>query len=116
MSARDQRRHGRKVADFDVVVGTRSGPRVHGDIQLDAADLSEGGAFLRSELLFEEGEALVLDIPLPSGKTIAAEGRVVRVDKSPDGNAGMGIAFTKLSDEDRRILIANLKAFLREST
>ncbi len=94
------------------MVGTPHGPRVAGDIQLDAADLSEGGAFLRSDLLFEEGETLVLDIPLPSGKNISAEGRVVRVDRTESGKAGMGIAFTRLDETDRRILSANLKMLM----
>jgi len=108
----DMRRHDRRRAGFEVMVGTPNGPRVAGDIQLDAADLSEGGAFLRSDLLFEEGETLMLDIPLPSGKNISAEGRVVRVDRTEAGKAGMGIAFTCLDETDRRILSANLKMLM----
>jgi len=79
-------------------------------IHLDSEDLSEGGAFLRSDLLFEVGETLHLEIPLPSGQLLKAVGRVVRVSRSRgrEGHAGMGIEFIKLSLQDRRALAAVL--------
>jgi hypothetical protein len=36
-------------------------------IRFDSADVSGGGAFLRSDMLFEVGELLVLQFALPNG-------------------------------------------------
>jgi hypothetical protein len=105
---RDTRKHARHKAGFDVMVGTADGPKVAGDISLDALDLSESGAFLHSDLLFEEGEMLYLEIPLSSSKVISVTGRVARVSKEADGGAGMGIEFINLLDDDRKLLAANL--------
>lgn len=106
---RDMRRFDRGAAELPVIVRA-AGNRVQGGIHLDAADLSEGGAFLRSELLFEIGEHLDLEIPLPSGEVVKAAGRVVRVARSRgrETAAGMGIEFTKLSPQDRRAIAASL--------
>jgi Tfp pilus assembly protein PilZ len=106
---RDMRRYDRREAELPVTVRA-AGSKVQAGIHLDSADLSEGGAFLRSELLFEVGEALDLEIPLPSGQVVKAAGRVVRVSRSRgrEGLAGMGIEFTKLSLQDRRALAASL--------
>jgi c-di-GMP-binding flagellar brake protein YcgR len=95
----------RRPAELPVVVraARQQGP---GGIRLDSANLSEGGAFLRSDLLFEIGEALIVEIPLPSGSVVRAAARVVRVarDKNPAAVPGMGIEFTGLSSQDRRLI------------
>jgi len=103
------RRYDRRQAELPVTVRA-AGSKVQAGIHLDSADLSEGGAFLRSELLFEVGEALDLEIPLPSGQVVKAAGRVVRVSRSRgrETAAGMGIEFTRLSLQDRRALAASL--------
>lgn len=77
--------------------------RSEGQIQFNTQDLSAGGAFIRSDLLFEVGEELQLDLTLPGGRTVRARGRVVRVacDASDDVVPGMGIQFAALDDEDR---------------
>jgi hypothetical protein len=102
---RDTRRFPRKDALLPVVVRA-AGNKVKAGIRLDTSDLSEGGAFLRSDLLFEVGETLNLEIPLATGEMLAATGRVAWVtrgggDETP---AGMGIAFERLSASDRRRL------------
>jgi Tfp pilus assembly protein PilZ len=66
---------------------------------------------LQSDLLFEVGESLSLEIPLATDETLAARGRVAWVtrggnDKSP---AGMGIEFDQLSPQDRRRLTQSLR-------
>ena len=106
---RDMRRFDRRRAELPVTVRA-AGNSVEGGIRLDSADLSEGGAFLRSDLLFEIGENLELEIPLPSGQVVKAAGRVVRVSRSLGREAlpGMGIEFTKLSLQDRRAIAASL--------
>jgi Tfp pilus assembly protein PilZ len=106
---RDMRRYDRRQAELPVTVRA-AGNRVQAGIHLDSSDLSEGGAFLRSELLFEVGETLDLEIPLPTGEVVKASGRVVRVSRNRgrESVAGMGIEFTKLTLQDRRALAASL--------
>lgn len=104
-SRRDMRRFDRRAAELPVTVRA-AGSTVKGGLRLDSGDLSEGGAFLRSDLLFEVGEALDLEIALPSGPIVKASGRVVRVAK--DEQAGMGIEFVRLSVPDRRAIAASL--------
>lgn len=106
---REMRRFDRRAAELPVTVRA-AGNRVEGGIQLDSADLSEGGAFLRSDLLFEVGEALELEIPLPGGQVVKAAGRVVRVSRTRGRETlpGMGIEFTRLSVQDRRAIAASL--------
>lgn len=88
-----------------------AGNKVEAGIRLDTADLSEGGAFLRSDLLFEVGETLNLEIPLASGETLLATGRVAWVTRGGGSTtpAGMGIAFERLSAPDRRRLAQSLR-------
>jgi Tfp pilus assembly protein PilZ len=103
------RRYDRRRAVFPVTVRA-AGSKTAGSIHLDSADLSEGGAFLGSELLLEVGDTLELQIPLPGGKTIETAGRVVRVSRTGGGDRGpgMGIEFTKLATPDRAALAAAL--------
>lgn len=101
------RRHDRRRAEFPVSVRA-AGNKVEGGIRLDTMDLSEGGAFLRSDLLFEVGETLELSITLPSGQQVKVASRVVRVSRRGDKDAGMGIEFINLTTPDRRAIAANL--------
>jgi hypothetical protein len=103
------RRFDRRRAVFAVTVRTATS-KVAGAIHLDSADFSEGGAFLRSELLFEVGELLDLEIPMPSGVVVKATGKVARVAREPGGETppGMGIEFIQLTPDDRRALVAAL--------
>jgi Tfp pilus assembly protein PilZ len=113
---RDTRRFSRRDALLPVVVRA-AGNRVEAGIRLDTTDLSEGGAFLRSDLLFEVGETLSLEIPLAPGETLAVHGRVAWVTRGGDGNtpAGMGIEFEKLSAQDRRRLTQGLRRMAQPS-
>jgi hypothetical protein len=74
-------------------------------IRFDSADVSGGGAFLRSDMLFEVGELLLLQFALPNGRVIRARGRVVRASRGSqdggEGKPGMGIEFVDLPAEDR---------------
>jgi Tfp pilus assembly protein PilZ len=103
------RRFGRRPAELPVTVRA-AGNKVEAGILLDSGNLSEGGAFLRSALLFEIGEVLHLEIPLPSGDVVKTTGRVVRVSRSrgKEVEAGMGIEFTTLSSQDKKTLATNL--------
>jgi hypothetical protein len=102
------RRFDRRLAELPVTVHA-AGNKVSGGIHLDTSNMSEGGAFLRSDLLFEIGEVLDLEIPLPGGQLVKASGRVVRVSRtSQDAQPGMGIEFTKLTQQDRKAIAASL--------
>ncbi|HJX63462.1 MAG TPA: PilZ domain-containing protein [Polyangia bacterium] len=106
----DTRRFSRRDALLPVVVRA-AGNRVEAGLRLNTADLSEGGVFLRSDLLFEVGESLSLEIPLAAGETLAARGRVAWVTRGGGGEmpAGMGIEFERLSAQDRRRLTQSLQ-------
>ena len=108
---RNLRRYDRKNALVPVVVRA-AGNRIQAGVRLDTADLSEGGLFLRSDLLFEVGEDLTLEIPVGGGKTTTATGRVAWVTRGTGkkASAGMGIEFARLSAHDRRALADSLRA------
>ena len=99
---RDMRKHSRRSVELPVLVSDAAN-RVKAGIRFDASDVSAGGAFLRSDLLFEVGEILNLQIDLAPNRRITAVGRVVRVSRgtAQDRVAGMGIEFVDLSPADR---------------
>jgi hypothetical protein len=102
------RKHARSSLEVPVTVSDATN-KVDGILHFDTQDVSVGGAFIRSDLLFEIGEELALAFLLPSGHTIKARGKVVRVarDTGDDGTAaGMGIQFVSLSDQDRDAILA----------
>lgn len=111
---REQRKFERRPADLPVIVKA-AGSKVEGSVSLDSLDVSEGGAFLRSDLLFEVGEILQLEIPLPGGGTVKATGRVVRVSRrrGNEGVSGMGIEFTRMAMSDRRAITASLAQLIK---
>jgi len=86
-------------------------PRVEAGLRLNTADLSEGGVFLRSDLLFEVGESLSLEIPLAAGETLAP---VAEWRGSPEAGPARpprvwGIEFRKTVTQDRRRLTQSLR-------
>lgn len=98
------RRSLRKAVRAQVRLGDESGL---GDIYLDSRDLSNGGAFIASDILFEIGEELDLELTLPESQTrVRARGRVVWVNRRDEGDEvpGMGVQFIDLSDEDKAAL------------
>ncbi len=107
---KDQRKHTRRRADLTINVSTVDGPKVVGHISFNAGDLSEGGAFLRSDLLLEEGELLNVEIALPGGRSIRGTARVVRTTRGTQAGAGMGIEFVRLAESDRKSLLLSLMA------
>jgi c-di-GMP-binding flagellar brake protein YcgR len=106
---RDTRKHARGCLELPVLVSdVTSKSRV--GIRFDSADVSGGGAFLRSDMLFEVGELLMLQFALPDGRSIRARGRVVRTtgDGDKDHAAGMGVEFVDLSPDDRAAIDAQI--------
>ena len=113
---REQRKFERKPAELAVTVRA-AGNTIEAGIRLDSLNVSEGGAFLRSDLLFEVGDVLHLEIPLPDGPVVKATGKVVRVSRArgKDGAAGMGIEFTRLAMSDRRAITVSLTQLFRRN-
>ena len=111
---RNARRFDRKSALIPIVVRAE-GNKIQAGVRLDTADLSEGGLFLRSDLLFEVGEDLTLEIPIGDGKVTVAQGRVAWVTRGSGEKsaAAMGIEFARLSAHDRRALADNLRALAK---
>ena len=107
---RDMRKHPRRTVELPVLVSD-SANRVKAGIRFGTTEISVGGAFLRSDLLFEVGEILNLQIELPPNRRISAVGRVVRVSRGTfqDPVAGMGIEFVDLSPADRVALEAAIR-------
>lgn len=105
----DQRRYARRALELPASVRDASN-RVEGAIRFDTRDISLGGAFLRSDLLFEVGEELEVEFDLPGAATIRLRARVVRVARGGDKEAaGMGVAFTELPAHDREAMRAVLE-------
>jgi Tfp pilus assembly protein PilZ len=97
------RQYDRKPAQLSVTVSLANRAGI-GNIHLDSTDISGGGVFLRSDLLFEVGDLLNLEIPLPAGP-LATTARVVRVSRGRDATAaGMGIELTSLTPEERHLI------------
>jgi hypothetical protein len=94
-----------------VVTGAGRPRRARSGIRFASADVSGGGAFLRSDYLLEIGELLTLEFDLPGGHHVSARGRVVRTaggrprngsaSSGHDPHAGIGVEFIDLSPEDR---------------
>ena len=107
LGRKDQRKHTRRNAELSISVSAVDGPKVAGRLQFSSGDLSEGGAFLKSDLLLEEGEIVNVDIALPSGQRIKATARVVRTSQD-QSTGGMGIEFVRLAESDRKSLLLSL--------
>lgn len=99
----ENRAHPRRKVTLPLLVRDESS-QIAATIEFDTQDLSLGGAFLRSEILFEVDEQLEMRFQL-QGKALTLRGKVVRVVREPDeGIAGMGIQFVDVSEQDRKLL------------
>jgi Tfp pilus assembly protein PilZ len=101
------RRYARCAIELPVTVADAE-QSVTAVIEFDTQDMSVGGAFVRSDLLFEIGEELGLTFALPDGKQVKARGKVVRVarETGDEGVPGMGMEFVALLDPDRDAILA----------
>lgn len=79
------------------------------NLKFDSANLSEGGIFVKSSLLWEPGQIFNLSFTLPgSDREIKVRGIVARSDdkysiftENDSSIPGMGIKFLDLPEEDR---------------
>ena len=79
---RDTRRHLRKTSELPVIVRDPSGASQRA-IHFPQVEVSAGGAFLPTDLLFEAGERLELELIVGQGKSLKVLARVVRVNREP---------------------------------
>ena len=78
-----------------------------GELHFTGADLSQGGSFIRADLLLEEGEQLALEFRVPGvPRPMRAQGRVAWVRRFPEPpqQGGMGFEFLAMTEEDRAVL------------
>jgi c-di-GMP-binding flagellar brake protein YcgR len=103
---RDTRKHVRAEIEVPVLISDAA-RKVRRPIRFSTADVSGGGAFLRSDLLFEVGELLTMEFDLPGGHHIKTQGRVVRVARGgvKDKYPGMGLEFVDISSDDRAAIV-----------
>ncbi len=104
----DKRRHPRKSLAVQFEVRDDQGD---GELSFDSADLSQGGAFLRSDFLLEKGERFTLILTVPGlARPLSAQAKVAWVRRFPSETeqAGMGVQFVDMPDEDRSALEALL--------
>lgn len=82
-----------------------------GTLIFTSADVSVGGAFLKSELLLEVGEPLSLEFRVPDGTVVRTAARVAWARRFPEGSqpAGMGVQFSALGERERAALQRWLK-------
>jgi c-di-GMP-binding flagellar brake protein YcgR len=104
--SRDTRKHVRAELEVPVMISDVA-KKVRRPIRFSTADVSGGGVFLRSDLLFEVGELLTMEFDLPGGHHIKTQGRVVRVARGgvKDKHPGMGLEFVDISSDDRAAIV-----------
>jgi uncharacterized protein (TIGR02266 family) len=97
----EQRAAGQRVR-VEVDVGVLSASNFYAGV---AADVSVGGIFVSTTEPLPEGTQVGLYFTLDGGHTLHAEGSV-RWTRPKNGEEppGMGVAFTHLSDDDRRVI------------
>lgn len=98
----DQRRDERVVVEVDV--GLLSDSNFYTGL---AEDVSTGGVFVSTEKPLPPGTNVTLFFVLAAGRTLKAEGSV-RWLRAPETGMtpGMGVAFTRLGDEERQAIEA----------
>jgi uncharacterized protein (TIGR02266 family) len=97
----EQRTAGQRVR-VEVDVGVLSASNFYAGV---AADVSAGGVFVSTTEPLREGTEVALYFTLDGGHTLHAEG-LVRWTRPKGGELppGMGVAFSRLSDDDRRAI------------
>lgn len=100
-----------RVPEFLEVVFAAGGKVHKGYLQ----DLSEKGAFVKSDAILPVGETIILVFTMPDkSATVEAEAKIMRVvEKSikfnPDINVGMGVRFINLTNEAEKFINDYLK-------
>src|SRR5687767_14060973 len=106
MASAETRRYTRRAIDAELTL--EDGDPETGRLTFDATDISEGGAFLRSELLLELGDVIVVRFRLGGGAEHTVRARVVWVSKGKSGkdDAGMGLECVEIAPATRAAIVA----------
>ena len=106
MSDEAKRQYSRHALDakIDVIEGS-----LGVKIRFETSNVSQGGVFIESDLLYDEGEIIWFSFTLPGAMEIRTRGRVVWAKKNvdaddPEDRPGMGVEFLDLSDAERAAL------------
>jgi len=112
----NQTRNGRQASRHPLEAEIELGDGfMGGELSFDSHNASEGGLFLKSELLLEVGETFWISFTLPGTQmAIRTRGRVAWVNRNPDENdptdrPGMGIQFLDLSEAEKEALAVFLQ-------
>jgi hypothetical protein len=115
------RRHRRISASFPVRISTIepeldpwTGRRYFRASQERCANLSRGGAFVRTTELLDPGKRVLLEMQLPNGSQVEAVGRVAWTKRAlspgrPEPDSGVGIEFLGGATEELLALEAWLE-------
>jgi len=100
----DQRREERAAVEARFSARDSSGA---GTLTFTSADVSSGGAFLKSDLLLEQGEPLSLSFDVAGLGPVMAQARVAWVRRFPQTGQvpGMGVQFLSLKDTERAAIL-----------
>ena len=96
--AHPQRRNRRFPVELWAVERTSESTHHH-----KVTNLSLNGMFFAKEVPIPVGTEFRLELALPSGRVIRANGQVVHATATEDG-LGNGVAITEMFDEDRDVL------------
>ena len=119
-----RRRHPRKASGFPIRISTIdpekdpcTGRLFFRSIQETCANVSKGGAFVRTREEFESGRRVLVELTLPDGRELEAIGRVAwsRRVMGPTGGSedlGLGVEFLGEASEQ----LNALEAFLSDDT
>jgi hypothetical protein len=117
-----QRRHPRvavnvpvRISSIDPEIDARTGRPFFRATREQCANLSRGGAFLRTSDPLPPGRRVLVEIPVPGGGRIDAIGRVawtrtVLEPGAPPGECGVGVEFVGGSSEGLGVLSSYLEA------
>ncbi len=85
-----------------------------GKLLFDSLDLSAGGAFLRSDFLFEIGTEIEVSFKLPNqDEAVNTKAKVTWVTRGSTGRSdpGMGVEFLELSPTDQASIEELIQSF-----
>ena len=118
-----KRRHPRKTSEFPVRISTIdpekdpwTGRPFFRSIQETCANVSKGGAFVRTRESFESGRRVLVELTLPDGRELEAIGRVAWSRKvmgaagQADDEVGLGVEFLGAASEQ----FSALESFLTD--
>jgi len=88
----------------DLLIKFGSLEQIEDMINAEAADLSMGGIFIRTDHVKPRGTGVILVLPTGDGKRVRVNGTVRSIRYENDQKIGMGIQFDKLSDKARQVI------------